>query len=52
MICPCCSREWNTDLHNSCSCGAVITNKSPQNLPKADAYSLLYEVAQITKEVL
>lgn len=41
MICPCCGKEWNTDLHNSCICGAVITQKAPQNLSRADAYSLL-----------
>jgi len=44
MICPCCQREWNTDINNSCICGAVITKKAPKNLPKADAYSLLAEV--------
>jgi hypothetical protein len=37
MICPCCGKEWNTDLHNSCICGAVITQKAPQNLPEAGA---------------
>lgn len=36
MICPCCGKEWNTDLHNSCICGAVITQKAPQNLPEAE----------------
>lgn len=44
MICPCCQREWNTDINNSCICGAVITKKAPKNLPKADAYLLLADV--------
>lgn len=37
MICPCCGKEWNTDLHNSCICGAVITQTAPQNLSEAEA---------------
>lgn len=53
MICPCCGKEWNTDINNSCICGAVITKKAPQNLAKPDAYSLLADVrAELLKELL
>lgn len=42
--CPCCGIGWDIDTAKACLCGATLTNKSPQNLPKADAYSLLADV--------
>lgn len=47
MICPCCGKEWNTDINNSCICGAVITEKSYSKFGEAQsAYSLLDEVLE------